>query len=91
MCERIRNYLMNKVANNLVKLEKWKHKIMPMPIKRLDKGVLLSRQCLITWSMSFAWQVHHSYNGLQFVARRLVVEVSLKIIMEGGKGVFQNI
>lgn len=48
MCEWIRNYLMNMVASNLVKLEKRKQNIMPLPRKRLGKEVLLSGKWLLT-------------------------------------------
>lgn len=64
MCEWIRDYLMNRIANNLVKLNKWKHKVMPIPRKRLYKEVILSGQWLPTWSMSDMLQVRHPYNGL---------------------------
>ncbi|XP_058776742.1 uncharacterized protein LOC131651088 [Vicia villosa] len=40
MCEWIRNYLMNRVAVSLTKLDRLKHKIMSMPRKRLDKEVV---------------------------------------------------
>lgn len=58
---------MNMVTSNLVKFEMWKHNVMFVSIKRLDKEVLMSGQWLPTWSMVEIWQVHHSYNGLQFV------------------------
>ncbi|XP_058761902.1 uncharacterized protein LOC131657970 [Vicia villosa] len=67
MCEWIRNYLMNRIVNNLEKLSKWNHNIMPMPRKRLDKEVSMSGQWLPTWSMGDIWQVHHPFNGKQFI------------------------
>lgn len=67
MCEWIRNYIINRVANSLVKLDKWKNNVMLIPRKKLDKEILLSGQWLPTWSKGELWQVHHTYNGLQFV------------------------
>lgn len=67
MVEWIRNYLMNRIANSVVKLDKWKHNVMPNPRKRLDKETYLSGEWLPTWSSGDLWQVHHPYNGLQFV------------------------
>lgn len=58
---------MNRVSSNLVMLENWKHNVMPLPRKRIDKEVLMSGQWLPTWSMAEIWQVHHPYNRLQFV------------------------
>lgn len=58
---------MNKVANNLVKLDKWKHNAMPIHRKKLDEEIMLNGQWLPTWSMGELWQVHHPYNKLQFV------------------------
>lgn len=58
---------MNKVAINLVKLDKWKHNKMPKPRKRLDKKVMSSGQWLPTWSVGQIWQVRHPFNGMQFI------------------------
>lgn len=44
MCKYIRNYLMNRVASSLVKLNKWKHNVMPMPRKVIGKEVFSSGQ-----------------------------------------------
>ncbi|CAK8574067.1 unnamed protein product [Lathyrus sativus] len=52
MCEWNRNYLMNRRVVNLTKLDKWKHKIMPMHRKQLDNEVLMSGQWVPTWSIS---------------------------------------
>ncbi|XP_058751002.1 uncharacterized protein LOC131624021 [Vicia villosa] len=67
MVEWIRNYMMNRIANNIVKLDKWKHNVMPNPRKRLDKETHLSGKWMPTWGSGDLWQVHHPYNGLQFV------------------------
>ncbi|CAI8605785.1 unnamed protein product [Vicia faba] len=67
MVEWIRNNMMNRIANSVVKLDKWKHNVMPNPRKRLDKETYLSGEWLPTWSSGDLWQVHHPYNGLQFV------------------------
>lgn len=40
---------------------------MSVTRKILDKEVLMSGQWLPTWSMDEIWQVHHPYNGIQFV------------------------
>lgn len=58
---------MYKVSSNVVKLEKWKHNVIFVPRKRIDKEVLMSVQWLLTWSIVEIWLVHHPYNGLQFV------------------------
>ncbi|XP_058756746.1 uncharacterized protein LOC131629959 [Vicia villosa] len=49
------------------RLDKRKHNVMPNPRKRLDKETHLSGEWLPTWSSGDLWQVHHPYNGLQFV------------------------
>ena len=67
MVKWIRNYLMSRIVNSLVKLDKWKHNVMPNPRKRLDKETLMSGEWMPTWSMGELRQVHHPYNGLQFV------------------------
>ncbi|XP_058756954.1 uncharacterized protein LOC131630180 [Vicia villosa] len=50
-----------------VLMNKWKHNVMPNPRKRLDKETHFSGEWLPTWSSGDLWQVHHPYNGLQFV------------------------
>ena len=40
MSEWIRKYLMNRCSTSALKLEKWPHKVMPIPRKRLDNEVL---------------------------------------------------
>jgi hypothetical protein len=67
MCEWIRNYLMNRMSTARVKLDKWQHNIMPMPRKRLDKEIFMSGHWTPIWSIDEVWQVHHSYNGQQFI------------------------
>ncbi|XP_058773980.1 uncharacterized protein LOC131648214 [Vicia villosa] len=67
MCEWIRNYLMNRVAVSLTKLDRWKHKIMPMPRKRLDKEVVMSGNWIPTWCQNMVWQVSHTFDGHQFI------------------------
>jgi hypothetical protein len=42
LCEWIRNYLMNRMATCAHKLENWQHKIMPMPMRRLEKEVYMA-------------------------------------------------
>ncbi|XP_058783754.1 uncharacterized protein LOC131658483 [Vicia villosa] len=67
MCEWIRNYLMNRMAISVSKLDKWQHNVMPIPRKRLDHEVLLSGQWVPTWSGEQCWQINHAYNGHQFI------------------------
>jgi hypothetical protein len=67
LCEWIRNYLMNRMSTAVKKLEKWPHKIMPMPQKRLQKEVLMAGQWQPTWSKTHKFQVHHHYNGQGFI------------------------
>ncbi|XP_058776090.1 uncharacterized protein LOC131650394 [Vicia villosa] len=67
MCEWIRSYLMNRIASTVTKLEKWAHRIMPIPRKRLDKEVFMSGQWNPNWCMNYQWEVNHAYNGQQFV------------------------
>jgi len=40
---------------------------MPMPRKRLDKDVFMSRHWTPTCSTDEQWQVQHIYNGQQFI------------------------
>ncbi|XP_058733542.1 uncharacterized protein LOC131605168 [Vicia villosa] len=49
MCEWIRKYLMNRLSTSATKLEKWQHKVMPIPKRRLDNEVYNSAQWLPTW------------------------------------------
>lgn len=51
-CEWIRKYLMNMMVTSGSKLEKWKHKVMFMPRKRLDKKVFMSGHWTPTWSIA---------------------------------------
>jgi len=51
MCEWISNYLMNRMSACRVKLDKWKHNIMPMPRKRLDKEIFMSGHWTPIWSI----------------------------------------
>lgn len=44
MREWIRKYRMTKMVTSATKLEKWQHKVMLMPRKRLDNEVFMSGQ-----------------------------------------------
>ncbi|XP_045827940.1 uncharacterized protein LOC123919931 isoform X1 [Trifolium pratense] len=57
---------MNRMATSTTKLEKWQHRIMPMPMRRLDKEVYMSGQWITTWSIDEEFQVAHQFNGQQF-------------------------
>ncbi|XP_045810793.1 uncharacterized protein LOC123905209 [Trifolium pratense] len=67
LCEWIRNYLMNRIATSTSKLAKWQHKIMPMPMKRLEKEVFMASKWAPTCSNGEQWQVTHAYNQQQFI------------------------
>ncbi|XP_058741902.1 uncharacterized protein LOC131614317 [Vicia villosa] len=67
MCEWIRKYLMNRLATSATKLEKWQHRVMPIPRKRLDTEVFNSGHWLLTWSMDEKFQVTHSFNTQEFI------------------------
>ncbi|XP_058751316.1 uncharacterized protein LOC131624382 [Vicia villosa] len=67
MSEWIRKYLMNRCSTSALKLEKWPHKVMPIPRKRLDKEVALSAHWLPTWAMNEQFQVTHSFKIQEFI------------------------
>ncbi|XP_058757199.1 uncharacterized protein LOC131630445 [Vicia villosa] len=67
MCEWIRKYLMNRCSQSTLKLDKWPHKIMPIPRRRLDAEVAMSGQWLPTWAMGEKFQVTHAYNSQEFI------------------------
>ncbi|XP_058783990.1 uncharacterized protein LOC131658743 [Vicia villosa] len=67
MCEWIRKYLMNRVATSVQKLEKWQHRVMPIPRRRLDNEVFHSGHWLPTWSVDEKFQVTHSFNNQEFI------------------------
>lgn len=67
MAEWIRKYLMSRCSTSSLKLEKWPHKVMPIPRKRLDNEVVLSGQWLPTWAMNEKFQVTHSFNTQEFI------------------------
>ncbi|XP_058759549.1 uncharacterized protein LOC131632841 [Vicia villosa] len=66
MCEWIRKYITNRLSTSATKLEKWQHKVMPIP-RRLDNEVYNSAQWLPTWSIFEKFQVTHSYNHQEFI------------------------
>ncbi|KAI5411862.1 hypothetical protein KIW84_056796 [Lathyrus oleraceus] len=47
---------MNMMPNSSKKLDRWEHRIMPIPRKRLDKEVYTSGQWIPTWSMNYEWE-----------------------------------
>ncbi|XP_058734066.1 uncharacterized protein LOC131605767 [Vicia villosa] len=67
MCEWIRKYLMNRCSTSTLKLDKWPHKVMPIPRKRLDNEVAMSGHWLPTWAMEEKFQVTHAYNRQEFI------------------------
>jgi hypothetical protein len=42
LAEWIRNYLMNRIMQSSIKLENWEHRIMPNPLKRLEKEIKMA-------------------------------------------------
>ncbi|XP_058777048.1 uncharacterized protein LOC131651395 [Vicia villosa] len=67
MCEWIRKYLVSRCSNSTLKLDKWPHKVMPIPRKRLDNEVAMSGHWLPTWAMEERFQVTHAYNRQEFI------------------------
>lgn len=67
MCEWIRKYLMNMCYTSAIKLDKWPHKVMPIPRKRLDNEVAMSGHWMPTWAMDGNIQITHSYNTHEFI------------------------
>jgi hypothetical protein len=67
LCEWIMMYLMNRMSSSVKKLEKWPHKICPMPQRRLHKEVMMARQWQPTWRINNKFQVAHFVNGQQFI------------------------
>lgn len=68
LCEWIRNHLMNKMMTCVAKLEKWEHRVMPLPLKRLEKEVVMAGNWEPTLSNAEErCQVAHNYNGQQFI------------------------
>ncbi|XP_058766938.1 uncharacterized protein LOC131640561 [Vicia villosa] len=57
MYEWIRKYLMNRRSSSALKLEKWPHKVMPIPRKRLDTQELVGIPCRhVVAALSFRQQ-----------------------------------
>ncbi|XP_058746525.1 uncharacterized protein LOC131619449 [Vicia villosa] len=54
-------------VNQKAGLEKWPHKVMPIPRKILDKEVALSAHWLPTWAMNEQFQVTYSFNTREFI------------------------
>ncbi|XP_058726866.1 uncharacterized protein LOC131598245 [Vicia villosa] len=66
MCEWIRKYLMSRCSNSTLKLDKWPHKVMPIPRKRLDNEVAMSGHRHVVAALGFRQQnpedfVHQYY------------------------------
>jgi hypothetical protein len=51
MCEWIRKYLMNMIATIRYKLGSWERRVMPMPMRRLNKEVEAAGGWLPHWSV----------------------------------------
>jgi hypothetical protein len=68
LCEWIKNYLMNRMMTCVAKLDKREHRVMPMPLKILEKEVVMADNWQPTLSNAEQrWPVAHSYNGQQFI------------------------
>ncbi|KAI5397557.1 hypothetical protein KIW84_063394 [Lathyrus oleraceus] len=52
-CKWIRKYLMNRLTTSATKLDKWKHRVVPIPRKRLDNAE--------------QFQVTHTFNTQEFI------------------------
>ncbi|XP_058742157.1 uncharacterized protein LOC131614611 [Vicia villosa] len=73
ICEWIRKYILNRVATSAHKLEKWQHRVMFIPRRRLDNEVFNSGHWLPTWSMNEKFQVTHNFNTQEFI-----VDIAIK-------------
>lgn len=60
MYEWIRKYVMNKMENFVTKLDKWQHRVMPIPRRRFNNEVFNSGHWFPTWSMDEQFQVTHT-------------------------------
>ncbi|KAK2446568.1 hypothetical protein QL285_017358 [Trifolium repens] len=67
LAEWIRNYLMNRIMQSSIKLEKWEHRIMPNPLKRLEKEIKMTGSWGPILTNIETWQVSHIYNQQQFI------------------------
>ncbi|KAK2457356.1 hypothetical protein QL285_004634 [Trifolium repens] len=67
LAEWIRNYLMNRIMQSSIKLEKWEHRIMPNPLKRLEKEIKMAGSWGPILTNTETWQVSHIYNQQQFI------------------------
>jgi hypothetical protein len=67
LAEWIKNYLMNRIIQSSIKLENWEHRIMPNPLKRLEKEIKMAGSWGPILTNTEAWQVSHIYNQQQFI------------------------
>lgn len=67
MCEWIRLYLMNRMATLRYKLGRYEGRIMPTPMKRLNKEIELSGGWSPHWSTPTSFQVTHHLNNSGFI------------------------
>ncbi|XP_058763697.1 uncharacterized protein LOC131637122 [Vicia villosa] len=61
MSEWIKKYLMNRCSTSVLKLEKWPHKVMPIPRKRLDHRVIMSGQWHVVATLGFRQQTPEDF------------------------------
>ncbi|KAI5427561.1 hypothetical protein KIW84_032821 [Lathyrus oleraceus] len=57
---------MNRLAS-ATKFDKWQHRFMQIPRKRLDNEVFNSGQWLATWYIAEQFQVTHTFNTQEFI------------------------
>ncbi|KAI5434061.1 hypothetical protein KIW84_021068 [Lathyrus oleraceus] len=67
MCEWIRKYLLNRCSTSAIKLDRWLHKVMSIPRKRLDNEVAISGHWMPTWAMDEKFHATHSYNTHELI------------------------
>jgi hypothetical protein len=67
MCEWIRQYLMNRIATIRYKLGSWEGRVMPMPMRRLNKEVEAAGGWLPHWSVGDRFEVEKIGGGNTFI------------------------
>ncbi|XP_045790010.1 uncharacterized protein LOC123884755 isoform X2 [Trifolium pratense] len=69
MCEWVRKYIMNRIASIKyeLRLGSWNNRIMPMPMKRLNREIALSAGWLPIWSDDDKCEVEKIGGGNSFV------------------------
>jgi hypothetical protein len=58
---------MNRIMQSSIKLDKLEHRIMPNPLKRLEKEIKMAGSWGPILTNTETWQVSHIYNQQQFI------------------------